>query len=387
MAAGDAGVYVSAAALPVLSIGGSGTIATTTTTTTTTSSVTCSLLAGPQAAATGLGSVFEVATATAPAPAPSTSLSGLPRALTQQQQPPSPTPTRAPTPSTTQQTTPTDATATLVLPYTVAQELMAADGTVEYGIGLAYMPAAGPALTQILGSALSASNNTVSIVGDLVTLYWLSSCAAAAAGVGGGSAPALQPDAASGSYVDLRIPALGFDPRRVAACLAWNSTAATAAASAVSSSSTGGGASLDPGQDLVFMESLLPGVSTLAEGSPLSQQAQPSTAAVYDTATGTATCRVGAMGSYVLVQGALLRGQEQLAAAPPPPISGRQEVGSAQGDGGMSPRTAAILGGVLGGAAVLLGVAVAVAVVLVRRRRRRYRVYVTAYDEVTEWVE
>lgn len=227
----------------------------------------------------------------------------------------------------------------------------AATGAAGYSLALAYAPSADAALRAALASApvLSSASQSVAaaftssnvtLLGGLATTAW----------VAGPGAAALPPslDGIS-SYLQLRIPAPGYDARRTTYCLSYNATA-----------------------------------NVVTAGSAVSFE-------LYDTATGQAVCRASEVGSVVVMQSGDVSLADQgpvlgdgagpdtpsQSPASPTPANGTQDQGQA-GAADTSPdartrrgstNVGAAVGGALGG---VVGVALlAAAVVLVLRRTRR----------------
>ncbi len=174
-----------------------------------------------------------------------------------------------------------DSGGTLAPVETAEAQLVAAGSVVPslsgYGIALSYAPSSTAALLLALAGALPAD---ITLVSGLASVVWVppSASGAAAAGSAGAndSDPAL--DGAS-SYLLLSVPVADYDASRGAACLRYDATATA--------------------------------VSGLLSGLPPGDT--PAVFLSYDASTRRLTCRVAALGTYVVAQGT------PLDAAPPPP--------------------------------------------------------------------
>ncbi|KAG2423081.1 hypothetical protein HXX76_002308 [Chlamydomonas incerta] len=214
-------------------------------------------------------------------------------------------------------TTATGARAALVLSGALAS------GAAGYGLVLSYAPSASVALQQALAASLP---STSTLRGGLATVGWTS----------GASPPDLD---GTISYVRLQLPAAGYDATRSGTCARYDDTTKS-----------------------------------------LATDAKPAVFESYDSATGLVTCRVGVVGSYVVVQGAQLAS----ASVPPasqatsttdaPPPSPPTRVPESAPLGTDSSSSGSISAGVIAGAVVgaVVGAILiaAVALVVVRRRRQ-----------------
>ncbi|KAG2501804.1 hypothetical protein HYH03_000304 [Edaphochlamys debaryana] len=163
---------------------------------------------------------------------------------------------------------------------TDAQAQMVVGGTAAptasgWGVGLVYSTSAQAALATAVGSQLPGGSV---LVDGLAALSWIAGTGASA------TPPTLD---GTSSYVLLRLPAPGYVSARATACLRYD---------AATNKLTGS----------------LPG---LAGGAGT----EPAAFVSYDSATGLVTCRVTALGSYVVAQGPLPPPPSPPPPSPPPP--------------------------------------------------------------------
>ncbi|EFJ43984.1 hypothetical protein VOLCADRAFT_95837 [Volvox carteri f. nagariensis] len=204
----------------------------------------------------------------------------------------------------------------------------AAAAAAGYGIDLQYAPSSEATLVTALSSSLPAY---ISILSGLVTVTWNEGAAAAAAT---SSPPSLD---GTTSYLTLAIPAPAYNPPNPMACLSYDVT------------TNGVSGSL---------------------GGLLSAGNVTASAAVYDSSTGRLSCNVTAVGTYFVAQAAaevtvMLVNPEAVASVP-----------AAKGNGGGGRNVGVLVGGVIGGVVGLVLVAAAVVAVAlaVARKRKRARV-------------
>lgn len=148
-----------------------------------------------------------------------------------------------------------------------------------YGIALSYAPSSTAALLLALAGALPAD---VTLVSGLASVAWVPPPASGTASAGSSGATVGEPSLDGAiSYLLLSVPVAEYDTSRGAACLRYEATTTT--------------------------------VSGLLSG--LSADDAPAVLLSYNATTRRVTCRVSALGTYVVAQGT------PLDAAPPPPPS------------------------------------------------------------------